>query len=429
MLPALHITQPGARVRAAARVQAAAAGSAHPLPGAEARYCAFRWPYLRIPHQASNKSIMTEHVRTLETKLAEWARQRPAATPDGAWLQAIRRLTGDVSMAFQQSLERCATPEMLALKFNQYHHWVDRIIDRQSWPVPIRQALDQLLAELLDGRAALVDADRPLPRHERERLEELVDRQLSLICTAIERHGLPAVYPREIRHALRNLFDEKALPQLTYRHKTYVPLLIGQGMKLAAKRNSARKKHHLLELFVNCNLNYMGIFERWRERREAEIAAAAKTGTAATYLQQLQHTVAHYNPKPGIAFDPDNASLHTHMQRYLRDCKERLEQQQRAPSINKPWTRLLTKLLIGDLAVRFRYFFLAGDFDYPTQQEAAEAFCEVYEGKRGKRLTAHSLTKFDKEALYGPARRFYRLLGRMRKMLEEDFGFKPTDSG
>ncbi|MFB2120807.1 hypothetical protein [Parapedobacter sp. 2B3] len=46
----------------------------------------------------------------------------------------------------------------------------------------------------------------------------------------------------------------------------------------------------------------------------------------------------------------------------------------------------------------------------------------------GKRLTAHGLTKFDKEALYTPARRFYRLLGRMRKMLEEDFGFKPTDS-
>ena len=111
----------------------------------------------------------------------------------------------------------------------------------------------------------------------------------------------------------------------------------------------------------------------------------------------------------------DNGSLHEHMQVYL--------------STSKPWVRLLTKLLIGDLAVRFRYFFLAGDFDYPTQQEAAAAFCEAYEGKGGKRLTVHGLTKFDKEALYSPARKFYRLLGRMRKMLEEDFGFKPTDNG
>ena len=371
---------------------------------------------------------MVKHLRALETKLAEWS-LHPADEPDGTWLQEIRRLTGDVSVAFQQSLERCATPEMLAIKFNQYHHKVDSIIDRQPWPAPIRQALDQLLDELLDGRTALVDADRPLPHHERECLQELVDRQLPVICTAIERHGLPAVYPQEIRHALSNLFDEKALPQLTYRHKTYVPLLIDQGMKLTTKRTSARRKHHLLELLVNCNLNYMGIFERWRELREAEITVAAKKGAVGAYLQQWQQTIAHYNPKPGIAFDPDNASLHAHMQIYLRDCRERLEQRQRLPGINKPWMRLLTKLLIGDLAIRFRYFFLAGDFDYPTQQEAAEVFCEAYEGKGGKRLTVHGLTKFDKEALYSPARKFYRLLGRMRKMLEEDFGFKPTDSG
>ncbi|MFB2120804.1 hypothetical protein [Parapedobacter sp. 2B3] len=372
---------------------------------------------------------MVAHVRTLEKKLTEWPRLRPADEPDGNRLQEILRLTEEVSAAFQQSLERCATPDMLALQFNQYHHQVDRLIDRQAWPAQIRQALDRLLGELLDGRTALIDPDRPLPRHEREHVQALVDRQLPVICTAIERHQLPAVYGREIRHALRNLFDEKALPLLTYRHKAYLPLLIGQGLKLAAKRTSTRWKHHLLELLVNCNFNYMGIFERWRELREAEIAAAAKQGGQEACLQQWQQTAAHYNPKPGIAFDPDNASLHVHMQIYLRDCRKRLEQQQRLLNAHKPWMRLLTKLLIGDLAVRFRYFFLAGDFDYPTQQEAAAAFCEVYEGKGGKRLTAHGLTKFDKEALYTPARRFYGLLGRMRKTLEEDFGFKPTDSG
>src|SRR5690606_21367065 len=119
---------------------------------------------------------MVKHLRALETKLAEWSLD-PADEPDEKWLQEILRLTGEVSVAFQQSLERCATPEMLALKLNQYHHKVDSIIDRQRWPAPIRQALDQLLNELLDGRSALVDADRPLPRHERERLQALVDHQ------------------------------------------------------------------------------------------------------------------------------------------------------------------------------------------------------------------------------------------------------------
>src|SRR5690606_27164482 len=301
---------------------------------------------------------MVEHVRTLEKKLSEWSRLTTADQPEGEPPQEVVRLTEELSVAFHQSLVRCATPDMLALQFNQYHHKVDRLIDRQAWPVSIRQALSRLLGDLLDGRAALIDTDRPLPRHEREHLQAMVDRQLPVICTAIERHELPAEYGREIRHALRNLFDEKALPELTYRHKAYVPLLIGQGMKLAARRTSARWKHHLMELLVNCNFNYMGIFERWRERRDAEIAAAAKQGGAEACLRQWQQTVAHYNPKPGIAFDPDNASLHAHMQIYLRDRRERLEQRQRLPGINNPWMRLLTKLLIGDLAVRFRYFFL-----------------------------------------------------------------------
>ncbi|MGV3761559.1 hypothetical protein, partial [Parapedobacter sp.] len=286
---------------------------------------------------------MVEHVRTLEKKLSEWSRLPTADQPNGERLLEIVRLTEELSVAFQQGLSRCATPDMLALQFNQYHHKVDRLIDRQAWPAPIRQALDRLLGELLDGRAALIDADRPLPRHEREHLQTLVDRQLPVICTAIERHELPAVYGREIRHALRNLFDEKALPELTYRHKAYVPLLIGQGMKLATKRTSARWKHHLMELLVNCNFNYMGIFERWRERREAEIATAVKQGAEETCLQQWQQTVAHFNPKPGVAFDPDNGSLHEHMQVYLRDCRQRLEQRQRLLSTNEPWARLLTK--------------------------------------------------------------------------------------
>src|SRR5690606_18618156 len=128
----------------------------------------------------------------------------------------------------------------------------------------------------------------------------------------------------------------------------YVPLLIGQGMKLDARSTSARWKHHLMELLVNCNLNYMGIFERWRERREAEIVAAAKKGVAEACLQQWQQTVAHYNPKPGIAFDRDNTSLHAHMQTYLRNCRERLEKRQRLPGPDNSRARLLTKLLIGD---------------------------------------------------------------------------------
>lgn len=90
---------------------------------------------------------------------------------------------------------------------------------------------------------------------------------------AIEQRNLPTSYCHEIRCAFRNLFDDMQLPVLTYRHKTYVPLLINQGLTLAADKVSARWNLRLLELFVNHNLNYMGIFERWKDRRLMSDAA------------------------------------------------------------------------------------------------------------------------------------------------------------
>src|SRR3546814_14370794 len=131
---------------------------------------------------------MVEHVRTLEKKLSEWSRLRTADQPDGQRLQEIIRATEALSVAFQQSLARCATPDMLALQFNQYHHKVDRLIDRQAWPAPIRQALDRLLGELLDGRTALIDADRPLRGPAREHLQALVERQPTVMRTDIKWH-------------------------------------------------------------------------------------------------------------------------------------------------------------------------------------------------------------------------------------------------
>src|SRR5690606_6666090 len=124
-----------------------------------------------------------------------------------------------------------------------------------------------------------------------------------------------------------------------------------------------------------------------------------------------------------MAFDPDNASLHAHMERYVTQRRVELENNA-AKSRNE--FRLFSKLLALDLRVRFHYFFPT-DYDYDSPQEAAAAFSSVYVTRRGDTVSGKQLLKFDREKLTGAARRFYRLLGRIRKQLEADFGFKNTD--
>ncbi|HWL00244.1 MAG TPA: hypothetical protein VNQ55_09865, partial [Parapedobacter sp.] len=177
---------------------------------------------------------MINSLLLLEKKLTTWTRLTADGQQDQGSIDEVVGLAGDTSAEFQHNLEQCSNPEMLSLKFNQYHHKAVRLINRHPWSEPIRGALGRLLEELEDGRSNLLDEERLLPKHERDVLRAIVDRDLPAICTAIERRGLPAAYCHEMRCAFRNLFDDTRLPELTYRHRAYVPLLLNQGLTLSA---------------------------------------------------------------------------------------------------------------------------------------------------------------------------------------------------
>ncbi|SEM26537.1 hypothetical protein SAMN05216436_10340 [bacterium A37T11] len=181
------------------------------------------------------------------------------------------------------ALDACARAAVLRIKFNKYHRRLVRMANRYPWPPEIGLALQECLNSLEEDYPDLIDPDETLPRHEKELLVQLVDRHLPVVCRAIEERKLPNVYAQEIRSAFRALFDEDKLPELTYRHKRYIPQLIRASLRLGAEKVSSRWKQHLLELFVNYNLNFMGIYNRWKELRDAEFAAAAEKGDEETW--------------------------------------------------------------------------------------------------------------------------------------------------
>ncbi len=367
-----------------------------------------------------------ETLLNLEKKLAEWARLPPEEQQAGNKTAAILELGGTVKDGLSISLDACTRAAVLRMKFHTYHHKLARIINHYPWPQEISLALQGCLNSLEEDYPDLIDPDETLPRHEKEILVQLVDRHLPVVCRAIEERKLPHVYADEIRSAFRALFDEDKLPELTYRHKRYIPQLIRASLRLGAEKVSRRWKQHLLELFVNYNFNFMGIYNRWKELRDAEFAAAAEKGEEEACWWAWKETISHYNPKRGMAFDPHNDSLLSHMERYLVHRKALIDFTSILDPGREP-TKLLTKLLNGDLAVRFHYFYLLGDYDYGKQQQAADDFVAVHLTKRGNKASTDMLTKFDKEILLQPARRFYFLLRKICKMLEKDFKIKNTD--
>ncbi|SEM66356.1 hypothetical protein SAMN05216436_106145 [bacterium A37T11] len=125
----------------------------------------------------------------------------------------------------------------------------------------------------------------------------------------------------------------------------------------------------------------MGIYNRWKELRDAEFAAAAEKGEEEACYWKWEDTISHYNPKAGMAFDPTNQSLKVHIELYLKHRKKQLRKKHDGNDVGKP-VQLFTKLLWGALAVRFHYFYPT-DYDYVNIADAADDFIDTHVSKKG----------------------------------------------
>lgn len=124
-----------------------------------------------------------------------------------------------------------------------------------------------------------------------------------------------------------------------------------------------------------------------------------------------------------MAFDPTNQSLKVHMEVYLKHKEKRLlyKKQVANSELNSV---LRTNNLAGDMAIRFITLQKTGEYPYKTQLEAAEAYAAVHISKSGNEVSAQTLTKHDKNALYMPAKKWYDKINEIAKYLKKEYGFK-----
>lgn len=335
---------------------------------------------------------------------------------EGDMASFCQRVRMEVATMFRQY----ASIEIARISFQQYHRKLVSLYDRLYNAVDdasgvATEAVRQLLAEHEETYSSLVDQDAPMPVDYVANLRELVQSLLPSIEEQLLSKDIPHEYLSELRSAMNTLFEPYKLPIITYHHRAYVPALLNALAHLAHDTRAKSWLQRFMEAMANHNFNHMGFYNRWQEQFDNELEAAWAEGRAETVLRQYQQTVQLYQPAPRAAFDPHRPSLKALMEIRIAHLWELLSD---TGSNSRP---LRTTSLAGDIAVRFHYRHKVGEFDYDTQQEAARDFTNAHLSKTGQPVSAHTLTKFDKNALYAPALRYRRQLKEELRLLEKDF--------
>lgn len=339
---------------------------------------------------------------------------------DGAALQQLcLDLQGEVPRAFKAY----ADPTLAAADFARYHRGLVDLhacVLGQCEP-PVAAAVGRLLRNHETLFADLIAPSEPLPDFHTAALAEAVSHEWDHIRPRLLKKGVPDAYLAEIGHAWDALFTKGKMPVPAYHHRQYLPEFLGMLRQLADDPRDKDWPKRFVEALVSYNFNYMGFFNRWKDQLSMELRKAWPHTHAEDVLARYQETVSLYHSLP-TAFDLNWPPLKVLMERWIGQLRES------NPETAKMDTALRTDLLAGDMAVRFRYRFKTGEFDYRTQRHAARDFVKVHLNQTGQEVAAHTLTKFDKEALYAPALRYRRQLKEELRLLEKEFDLgKPPE--
>lgn len=325
--------------------------------------------------------------------------------------EACRQLWATIPQAFRQY----ADPALASADFLRYHRG---LVSLYSCALESGMAVVEDVGDLLRHHenlyGDLIPPDEPLPAFHVQALAREIRNGLGDILGRLMDKGVPENYLNEVEHACNSLFTDGKAPYPTYHHRHYLPDLKRMLQQLAEDPRNKDWPKRFVEALVNHNFNYMGFFNRWKKQLKDTVAHAVAQGRASEVLEAYRETVLLYHSLPG-AFDPNRPSLKTLMESTLLHLQQSLSEQPVFPQA------LRTVCLAGDMAVRFRYRYKAGEFEYPTQQEAARDFVSVHISQSGQPVSPRTLTKFDKDALYGPALRYRRQLKDELRRLEAEF--------
>ncbi|HWV70850.1 MAG TPA: hypothetical protein VN040_04010 [Pseudosphingobacterium sp.] len=265
-----------------------------------------------------------------------------------------------------------------------------------------------------------LDLATSLPVHYQDQLAEQVHSALPDISARLLDKGILHCYVSELAYAMDSLFTHDKLPTICYHHRYYVPQLLNALKQLAFDKRQKSWLHRFIELLINYNFNYMGIFNRWREQQDQHLQQAILQEKGGEYFRLSKQALRHYCPPSQMAFDPQQSSLLKHMKDYINAQKRDYKQSQLEAELAHP-TALQTNLSSLEMAVDFHYKYKSGYYPYATKREAAKAYAQAHRSKTGQYISPHTLEKLDKKELEAAATKMRSKLLKIAQQVKDDF--------
>ncbi len=312
--------------------------------------------------------------------------------------------------------------EIAKADFLRYHRALVGLCNRvyRSFSEIVRTAIRDLLVRHEKLYHDLIDPQQPLPCAYMEGLKAEIYADLPQLAAQLAQKCVPQEYVTELRHAADSLFTAAKRPVLTYHYRTYLPDFFGMLGQLANDARDKKWPERFVESLVNYNFNYMGFFNRWRERREAEFQAARNAGNVQALLSGWHDVLQHYTPVPGLAFIPGQASLLEHMTVFLCAKAASLLDWKDGQSVAAaPVLKTTHNSKIQSLDFRYRY--KQGLYPYRNMEEAAKDYSATHLSKTGRHISPHTLQRSDTLEMEDAVHIYLQQLTKMIEEIRSDF--------
>lgn len=282
------------------------------------------------------------------------------------------------------------------------------------------QSIDTMLCRFEQRYGHYIQPGTTLSLHRQEQLKKEVARRLPQITDKLLQKKISTVYLDELSYAMDSLFSSGKVPELCYAHLSYLPKLFDALENMADDVRDKAWADRYIHLMIRFNFNHMGFYNRWKDEQNELFEAALLEGTIAEELIRLEAQLKQYSTNKKMAFCQQHKPLLNHMWDYLSIQKKRIKQ--RVGTDESTEQAAITLQLNGhQTKLLFHVFYAVGLFPAGTKEEIAKTVAPHIRTAADIRLSAQSLSKYDREKLINHAPYLTRKVKLMLEFLEQNF--------
>lgn len=337
--------------------------------------------------------------------------------------QTIDELCTKVLSEMASIYRQSHNPDTMAQDINQCYVSISLMLDMFVLYAPSHpyfQSIDTMLRRFEQRYGHYIQPGTTLSLHRQEQLKKEVARRLPQITGKLLQKKISTAYLDELSYAMDSLFNSGKMPELCYAHLSYLPKLFDALENMADDERDKAWADRYVHLMIRFNFNHMGFYNRWKDEQNELFEAALLEGTISEELIRLEAQLNQYSTNKKMAFSRQHKPLLNHMWDYLSIQKKRIKQRvgteetTEQPAITLQLNGHQTKLL-------FHTFYAVGLFPVGTKEEIAKTVAPHIRTAADIRLSAQSLSKYDREKLINHAPYLIRKVKLMLEFLEQNF--------